>query len=75
MPSATPSATPSANAPSANGDRDGGQLAATGSGPATLWTAVGGRRSAVGGRRWRRARRRCRAALVGARRRASARRG
>lgn len=63
--SPTATATATANAPSGDGDQGGGQLAATGSGAATLWTAVGGCAVLAAGA----------AALIGTRRRASARRG
>ncbi|WP_327289643.1 hypothetical protein [Streptomyces sp. NBC_01198] len=62
--SPTPTATATANTPSGDGDQ-GGELAATGSGAATLWTAVGGCVVLAAGA----------AALIGTRRRSSARRG
>lgn len=70
---AAASSAPPANAPSADGDQGGDQgsdqggeqLAATGSGAATLWTAVGGAAVLAAGA----------AALIGTRRRAAGRRG
>lgn len=60
----TPTATGAANAPSADGDQ-GGELAATGSGSAPRWAAIGGGVLLAAGT----------AALIGARRRRPARRG
>lgn len=62
---AAASSPPTANTPSADGAQDGKRLAATGSGSATLWTAVGGGAVLAAGA----------AALIGTRRRSSARRG
>jgi hypothetical protein len=70
---AAASSAPSANAPSADGDQhaeqgsgdSAGRLAATGSGSGALWTAVGGGAVLAAGA----------AALIGTRRRSSARRG
>ena len=64
-PSASATASPNGNAPSANGTQDGTQLAATGSGSSTLWTAAGGAAVLAAGA----------ATLVTVRRRSAARRG